>query len=321
LSHGDFLIKNVTKQSRAIWVNSSSTLLQLIPILGGFVAGHLLRRLGITEQRDGEMLFKLVFYLCVPALMFVSLSQVELTRELLALPALAACIVVGGFLVGSFTKRWFRFSSTQAPLFVIACMIVNSGFSLPFVQTLYGHEGVAALATFDAVNSILTFTLGYSIAARANPTHQGDSVLFRKLLKSPPLYGIAAGVAVNLAGWTPPSAITTTATTFGTPTGFLVTLAIGTVFTAKAVHLHGSAIALVVRLTSAVTIGLAAIWLLGLKGTTRDVVLLLSVAPVGFNTVTFASLEKLDIDFASSTLSLSIVVSLLLSCVVAVIAT
>ncbi len=46
-------------------------------------------------------------------------------------------------------------------------------------------------------------------------------------------------------------------------------------------------------------------------------ILLLCVAPIGFNTVTFASLEKLDVDFASSTLSLSLVVGVVLTTLVA----
>ena len=39
---------------------------------------------------------------------------------------------------------------------------------LPFVQGLYGADGVARIAAFDAVNTTLTFTWTAYVAARAN---------------------------------------------------------------------------------------------------------------------------------------------------------
>jgi predicted permease len=54
----------------------------------------------------------------------------------------------------------------------------------------------------------------------------------------------------------------------------------------------------------------------GLAGIDRTIVLLLIVAPVGFASVTFASLEKLDVRLATSALSLSMVFSLVLSIVI-----
>jgi predicted permease len=45
----------------------------------------------------------------------------------------------------------------------------------------------------------------------------------------------------------------------------------------------------------------------------RTIILLLGVAPVAFVTVTFASLENLDVDLATAVLSLSLAASLVLS--------
>jgi malate permease and related proteins len=294
------------------------TLLRLAPVLAGFVTGYMLRQFRVARRSDGEMIFKLVFYVCSPALVFVSLAHVELDREILVLPFLSLLTAVGGFFAGRAVATRLNLSPTQLPLFLIACMIVNTGFALPFVQAVYGAEGVAALAAFDLVNTTLTFTWMYAIAARANPGHTGEPVLLRKLYTSPPIYALAAGLLVNLLGWELPDAIASVATTFGNPTGFLITLAIGIVFTPAAIHIHGSVLALTVRLVSTLAIGSAVVFLFDLSGTERGVVFLLCVAPIGFNTVTFASLEKLDVDFASSTLSISIVLGVVLSSVMAI---
>jgi predicted permease len=50
-----------------------------------------------------------------------------------------------------------------------------------------------------------------------------------------------------------------------------------------------------------------------LDGIDRTVILLIGVAPVGFVSVTFASLENLDVRLAVNALSLSLVSSLVLS--------
>ena len=55
------------------------------------------------------------------------------------------------------------------------------------------------------------------------------------------------------------------------------------------------------------------------NGIDRAVVMLLGLAPVGFNAVTFAALEQLDADFAAEALSLSLLVSMVLLTVGAVV--
>ena len=59
-----------------------------------------MRRTEVASERDSSFLFKLVFYVCIPALEFYSLSTVELTRHLLVFSLLATFLYVFGFLVG-----------------------------------------------------------------------------------------------------------------------------------------------------------------------------------------------------------------------------
>ena len=53
--------------------------------------------------------------------------------------------------------------------------------------------------------------------------------------------------------------------------------------------------------------------LVGLHGIDRTIILLLGVAPLAFASVTFASLENLDVRLATSALSLSLATSMILS--------
>jgi hypothetical protein len=57
-------------------------------------------------------------------------------------------------------------------------------------------------------------------------------------------------------------------------------------------------------------IGLAVVAVLQLEGIDRAAVLALAAAPIGFNLLTFTSVEKLDQDLAASAVSMSLLAAL-----------
>ena len=118
-------------------------LLKLLPIVIGMAAGFLLRRIGLVEQRDGESVFKLVFYLLVPAVTFTSLSTVDLTPRYAVYPAAAAVMILAGYVGSRVMAAKAGLDHIQTGVAVSGCMVVNTSFQLPFVQLLYGAEGVA----------------------------------------------------------------------------------------------------------------------------------------------------------------------------------
>lgn len=294
------------------------TLARLLPVVIGIGAGIMLRRLAGAEHRDGDFLFKLVFHVCLPALMFTSLSTVQITRQLALFPTAALAAVSTGYLLGRLAARKARLPSTRAAVLVTGCMIVNTGFSLPFIQALYGEQGVARIAAFDAVNTTATFTWAYYTSARANPAHTGGSLLLDRLVKSPPLYAIAAGMLVNVARVVVPPEVAKPVAAIGSGTGLLIALGTGILLAPVREDLRKAALGVATRLASGLAVGAAVVLLFDLDAMDRTIVLLLSVAPVGFFSVTFASLENLDVRLATSALSLSLVTSLVLSLVIVV---
>jgi predicted permease len=289
------------------------TLSRLLPIVLGMVGGYLLRRRGAAEPRDGRFLFTVVFNICLPALLFTSLSRVDITGDLAVFPLAALLAMSAGYLAGRLVAAKTRWAPRQTAVLVSSCMIVNTAYALPFAQALYGADGVARIAAFDAVNGPLTFTFAYYTAARGNPGHRGRSELVDRLVKSPPLYGIAAGLLVNLAGVHVPAAIAGAIATFGSVTPMLIFLALGILFEPPDKDLRRVAVIVAMRLATGLAVAAAIVLIFGLQGVDRTVVLLLGVAPVAFNSVIFASLENLDVRLALDALSLSLVTSLIMS--------
>lgn len=295
-----------------------STLSQLLPILCGFLVGFVLQRTQISKPTDSEFLFKLIFYVCTPALIFYSLSTVNLSGHLLVFSLLAVLLYVIGFGMGKLMVDKLPLTSLQKPIFLIASMGLNSIFVLPYLQSLYGPEGIARFAAYDLANTILLYSWAYSIAVHANPLHKGDGILRKRLLRSPPLYAVVIGLVVNVSQLNVPVAITDIAKTFSAPTGFLVTVAIGMVLHPKRAGLSISLRVIAMRTITALAVGLAVISIFDLTGIDRVAVLLMAVAPVAFSSATFASLENLDVKFAAGTLSVSLAIGIVLTTAVAV---
>jgi hypothetical protein len=293
-------------------------LLRLFPVVLGIVVGVWLRRSGAADQRDGEFVFNLNFYVSLPALLFTSLSRSNITADLAVFPAAAVAMAFVGYLAARVVVARTSWPPTQAAVLLSSCIVVNSGFELPFVQAFYGAEGVARLAAFDLAMTTVTFSFAYYVAARGNPHHEGGGLLLNRLVRSPPLYGIAAGALVNLTGVPVPAALADPIAAIGAITPVLITLATGLLLEPPGRGLGRAFAIITTRLLTGILIAVALVLVLGLDGVDRAVVLLLGVAPLAFISVTFASLENLDVRLAVSALSLSLVTSLVLSSVVLV---
>jgi len=288
-------------------------LLKLLPVVIGMAAGFALRRIGLVDQRDGESVFKLVFYVFLPAVMFTSLSTVTLERRFAIYPIAAAVVIAAGYLGGRLIAARAKFNPVETAVLLSGCMIVNTGFQLPFVQVLYGADGVARIAAFDIVNTTTTFTLAYLMAVRGNPVHGGGSVLLGRLVKSPALYAIAAGLLVNVTGVTVPAAIADPLAKFGAVTAVVIPIGIGILFDPLGGSLRKAGLIVATRLVTGLIVTGAIVAALRLTEVDRTVLLLIGAAPLVFAVVTFASLENLDVRLATSALSLSLGVSLVLS--------
>lgn len=289
-----------------------SALLPLLPVFAGVAAGRLLVRAGIATREQGRFLFVFSFHVCLPALAFDAVATARVTPALATLPLAAALAVGGGYLAGRLVSRPLTLAAPRLAVFLMACMIVNTGFTLPFIQARLGDAGVARLVAFDLANAGLVLTWVYAIAARANPGRATAGLPWRTLATSPPLWGFALGAVVNASGAAVPAAVQMIVDAFALPTAFLITIGIGMLLVLERDEVRVGVVAIATRLATSLLIGVAVVTAFGLDGVERAVLLTLCVAPVGFNTVTFATLEDLDIRLATGTVSLSLLASLVL---------
>jgi predicted permease len=105
------------------------TLLRVFPVLLGFVGGFLLRRFRVAEHRDGDFLLRLAFSVCLPALIFTSLSTVQITAALAVYPLSSVLFTVVGFALALLMSRRTRWPSTRTAVMITVAGSPTAGSS------------------------------------------------------------------------------------------------------------------------------------------------------------------------------------------------
>ena len=91
----------------------------------------------------------------------------------------------------------------------------------------------------------------------------------------------------------------------------LILISLGILFAPKMAHFKLVSLTIFIRMALGLGMGIVMATLMKLEGTTFSVVCLCAAGPIGFMSLTYASLARLNWDFSSSALSMSIFVGVL----------
>jgi predicted permease len=161
---------------------------------------------GLDRHRVRHALSVAVLHFFLPALAFGLVATTPVDRSFIAIPVTAALVTLLCVAAGFALYKLPMFTRIERPAFGV--LVLASAFGnvtylgLPVINQVLGvrYGYVAILYDLLATTPIL-LTLGIFIAARYG---SGDSVSvaesLRRVVKLPPLWGVAAGMAVNMAG-------------------------------------------------------------------------------------------------------------------------
>lgn len=283
----------------------------LIPVILIFVLGFLLKVLGVLKQDHGDVFMRVVFYLSLPALVILSLTRIELTKELAWLPLISFSIIMIQFGVAYIIGKMMKLDRRTHGVLMVGTMIMNIGFALPFVIAAYGDEGLAVLSIFDFSNAALAFTLVYYIACRYGEHGNSNKILIKKFAASPPLWALITGVLLNLSNTSIPPVPARLLQILGDLTIPLIMITLGVFFNIRLIKPVSVFAGIAIRMLLGFFLGLGFCYLLDLDGLIMAVVLIGASAPIGFNSIIYASMEKLDKEYAASMVSFGILAGLI----------
>lgn len=286
------------------------TLLNLVPVFLYFGLGILLRRLKLAEPAQGDFILRFVFFITLPALILLTLSKTPLSPETIFLPFINIAVNLACMVYTLSVAIFMKVTKKKLGAMLVNTMIVNNAFMFPFILAGFGGEGFALAVLFDFGNAIMTATFTYALAFRYGGEIHTSKTMIMKVIKSPLFWALALAIILSLSGIALPPIAVDFLEPLGQMTGPLILIALGIFFTPKLSHWRLVTATLLVRMVFGLLTGVFIASLLGLEGMAFAVVSLCSAAPIGFNALTFSSLAKLDVEYTSSAVSVSILIGM-----------
>jgi len=278
----------------------------IIPLFISFFIGVFIRKRRILTQEEGKKILKLIFYFTLPASVFLSVNQITLSLEYVYLPVIAVItfLILTG--ISYMVFRLYKKSPQKFGVLVVGSIIMNIAFIYPYASAGYGDSGFTKVVFFDLGNISMTFSLAYWIACKYGLGETSNLHIIKKVLQSPPLWALAIGLLVNMLSIPIPHFMNLSLKFLAQMTFPMIMICLGIIFSLQISFDHLLIKVLLLRFIGGFIMGYLLVTLFGITGETRIIILLCCSAPVGMNTIIFATLAELDTEIAAHLVSLGI---------------
>ncbi len=283
---------------------------KVLPIILIFILGYTLKRTNFFKKEHGDIFLKIVFYIAVPALLLLNLPRIELSWEFIYLPLAPIFIVFVTYFMSRLVGKHLKLKQTTMGVILVGTLIMNIGFTLPFFIAAYGKEGLIRALMFDFTNSFLTFTFVYYLACKHGAGTSSSSPI-KRVLTSAPMWAMLIGIILNLTNMPLPDVFNNIFSILGNLMAPLLMLALGIHFRPGIVYGRPLTVSLIIRMGVGLGLGVLFVTIFDIDGLNKSIILVGSAAPIGYNTLTYASIEKMDQEFAASLVSISIIVGII----------
>ncbi len=246
----------------------------LITVAVGFVWG----RAGLPF--DTNQITRLITLVGTPCLIISILLKVSPALEVLGTVALISAISVTVMgLAGAILLRGVHLScKTYLPSLIFAN---NGNMGLPLCLFAFGDSGLALAIAYFTVTAVGQFTVGQAIAAGPGP--------LRQIWRTPLIWAVAVALMLMATETDLPRWASNTINLIGQLTIPLMLLALGVSLSRLKVRtLVRSSVLAGVRIGGGLALGFLLVWLFGLEGEERGVVLIQASMPVAVFNYLFA---------------------------------
>jgi len=286
---------------------------KILPINLMFLIGYILKKSSVLSKEAGGAILKLIFYAMVPFILYHSIRQVELSARILLYP-LAAVLIHGlMYLVGAGIYKTFYSLTKDRAILISSLMIMNTGFILPFFMVFYKREDIWRVGVLDLGNAVMVFTVVYSLFLEKEKKKRKLKTKILFFLKNPPLVGIFMGILVNIFKLETPSTVVIISERFLDMLGPLIMIALGLYFEPKFKRKKLTVGISLIKFSFGYMLATLLTFISGIGGVDRAVLYLMACSPVGVNVLTFSILTGSDTEQASSIVSFSIILNLILT--------
>lgn len=260
---------------------------------------------GRFSKTDISPVVDINLYIGVPALVFVSLVNVELVLlDAAKIWGAALIIMLGCLLVARLVFMLLR--QKHSGLYMAIALMNTANIPFPIMYLAYGAEGLAAATLFIIPNVILMFTYGIYVMAgsqwKAN---------IKEVLIQPTLYASIIGLVLSLTHVKVPGLILDSLDFIGLMAIPLALLVLGyNLSRVRMTSLPTTLLASVLRVGVGLLIGILVAGALNITGIPRSVVILDSAMPAAVTVAILATRYDNEAGLVSSVVFLTTLASL-----------
>jgi malate permease and related proteins len=171
---------------------------QVLPIFLLIGIGILARRAGLLTETTVDALKMLVVRLVLPAVLFLSFTDMELKPNYFGVFVLVFAVCVAGYVLGRVLLRAVGFSRPYAPYLMAGYEYGMLGISL--FAGAYGFEAIGTIAVIALGHEIFIWFVFFTLLLIARDGGTSAAAVVPQFFKNPVIIAIFAGIALNLLG-------------------------------------------------------------------------------------------------------------------------
>ena len=290
----------------------------ILPVFAVVVTGYLVARFGILPETISGALIQFVYYVAIPALLFVVTAQ-EKIENLLNWPFIAA---YGGVVAALFVLIllgalfWRKADLASATMLATICVGSNTAIiGLPLLHSFFGQKVVV----FAAITNVIVVTLFLVQillleAAEAKDTDEKGSTLahVKSAVLNPIILSVILGVAFAMTPFSLPKLVTDYMELLGAALTPCALFAIGMSIKPDAVLKSGATIvfASIIKLLVLPVLVFAAAWMLDLSPLLAIAAVVAAAVPTAKSEFIFAKQYHQSEELVAGTISLTTAVSI-----------
>jgi predicted permease len=163
--------------------------------------GYILKSVGFIQSHDAKSVSKFLMFTTFPALVFATMTKINLSADLMWLPLIAMTFGMISSWVGFLMFK--NEPSAYRGILTMGSAGWNLGlFAYPLIEGIWGWEGLTYAIMFDLGNSVINFMVNYGMGTYLSSEKKAENPwkhVVKRIFSLPPFLAMVVGLALNVA--------------------------------------------------------------------------------------------------------------------------
>jgi predicted permease len=278
--------------------------------------GYILKSVGLIQAHDAKSVSKFLMHTTFPALVFATMTHIQLTAELMWLPLIA--------MVFGMVSSWIGFQmfknepSEYRGILTMGSAGWNLGlFAYPLIEGIWGWEGLTYAIMFDLGTSVINFMVNYGMGtylSSEKPAQNPKLHVLKRIFTLPPFLAMLVGLTLNFSHVPVHAFAMEIIDTIAKGNKPLVLLLMGIYFSVRLPKRTYFKVfqVLTFRYIFGLSVGLLLYYTTPFSFEYRNMILICLVLPAGMTLITYADELHFDTGIAAALVNFSMLISFVL---------